>query len=211
MRAIYWDIGGVLVRTEDRGPRTRLAESLGTTYEQLEELVWGGKRGRLAQIGQIEEAEQWRYACRSLGVDEQRAGWLKAEFFAGDRVDHELADVIRGLRKKYKTGVISNAMSDARRFLEKEAQIADAFDALTYSYAVGIMKPQPGIFLAALQALGVEANRAVFVDDFEKNVVGAREIGMKAVHFKTKEQSLHELGKILGIPLSHRSLDRNDI
>ena len=37
----------MLVRTEDRGPRTRLAVSLGTTYEQLEELVWGGERGRL--------------------------------------------------------------------------------------------------------------------------------------------------------------------
>jgi len=198
IKAIYWDIGGVLVRTEDRGPRTRLAESLGTTYEELEELVWGGERGRLAQLGQIEEAEQWRFACRSLGLDEQQAGWLKAGFFAGDRVDTELAEVIRGLRRKYKTGVISNAMSDARCFLEEEARIADAFDALTYSYAVGIMKPQPGIFRAALEALDVQAGQAVFVDDFERNVLGAWELGMQAVHFKTPVQALQELEEVLG-------------
>jgi HAD superfamily hydrolase (TIGR01549 family) len=195
---IFWDIGGVLVRTEDRGPRTRLAQSLGKTYEDLEELVWGGERGRLAQCGQIPEAEQWRFACRSLGLEEQQAGWLKAEFFAGDRVDQELAEVIRRLHSKYKTGVISNAMSDARRFLEDEAGIADAFDHLTYSYAVGIMKPQPGIFLAALGALDVQPGQAVFVDDFEKNVIGAREVGMQAVHFKTSSQALRDLDEILG-------------
>jgi HAD superfamily hydrolase (TIGR01509 family) len=198
IRAIYWDVGGVLVRTEDRGPRTRLAESLGTTYEQLEELLWGGERGRLAQTGHIDEVEQWRFVCHSLGLDEQRVDWLKAEFFAGDRVDHELADVIRRLRRKYKTGVISNYMSNARRFLEEEARIANAFDHLTYSYDVGIMKPQPGIYLAALEALGVEAGQAVFVDDFEKNVLGAREVGMLAVHFKSPGQAVREVEGILG-------------
>jgi len=197
--AIFWDIGGVLVRTEDRGPRARLAQSLGTTYEDLEELVWGGERGRLAQCGHISEPEQWRFACRSLGLEEDQAGWLKSEFFAGDRVDDELAQAICQLRQTYKTGVISNAMSDARRFLEEEAGIADAFDHLTYSYAVGIMKPQPEIFQAALQAVEVEPGQAVFVDDFEKNVTGAREAGMQAVHFKSREQALEDLEVILGI------------
>jgi putative hydrolase of the HAD superfamily len=196
--AIFWDIGGVLVRTEDRSPRARLAQSLGTTYEDLEELVWGGERGRLAQCGHISEPEQWRFACRSLGLDEGQAGWLKSEFFAGDRVDYELAHTIRQLRQDYKTGVISNAMSDARRFLEEEAGIADAFDHLTYSYAVGIMKPQREIFEAALQASGVEAAQAVFVDDYGKNVTGARETGMQAVHFKSREQALQDLESILG-------------
>ena len=35
VQAVIWDIGGVLVRTEDRGPRTRLAERLGMTYAEV--------------------------------------------------------------------------------------------------------------------------------------------------------------------------------
>ena len=200
IQAIFWDIGGVLVRTHDRTPRQQLAESLGMTYEALEELVWGGERGRQAQTGFIREEEQWAYACRVVGWSEKRAGELKDQFFAGDQVDDALADYVRSLRTRYLTGVISNAMSGARDFLIHSARIADAFTSLTYSYEVGVMKPEPPIYQAALQSLGVEAAQAVFVDDFQKNVSSAQALGMQAVHFRSPDQAINELEAILFSP-----------
>ncbi len=197
IRAIFWDIGGVLVRTKDPGFRQNLAESVGMTYVALEELIWGGERGSLAQMGQISEAEQWKNACRVIGWSEDRAGELKSRFFAGDTVDINLADYIRRLRPRFHTGVISNAMDGARRFLVEEARIADAFDSLTYSFDVGVMKPNARIYHAALESNRLDPVNAVFIDDMEHNVLGARAVGMQSIRFLNPEQTISDLEALL--------------
>jgi len=197
IKAIYFDIGGVLVRTIDRSPRTALAARLNTTYEALEEVVFGGEAGRKAQRGETRELEQWRMACQVLGWPETQADEFKAEFFRGDRVDTDLADFVRSLRGRYKTGVISNGMEGTRRFLEHEARIADAFDHLIISAEVGLMKPDARIFQIALQALGVQPAEAVFIDDFAHNVLGARAVGMAAIQFHTAQQARQGLEAVL--------------
>jgi putative hydrolase of the HAD superfamily len=50
IRAVIWDIGGVLVRTEDREPRMRQAERLGLTREALVYLVFDSEMGQKAQL-----------------------------------------------------------------------------------------------------------------------------------------------------------------
>lgn len=197
VRAIYWDIGGVLVRTEDRQPRANLAARLGLSYSELDELLWGGDRGRLAQEGLISEEDQWGYICQVCGYQPDKIDELRSEFFAGDRVDYLLVDYIRSLRPRYLTGVISNAISGAQQFIEEEARIADAFDHVTFSYQVGVMKPDPRIFQLALQALRVMPQEAVFIDDFAHNVSGAREVGMQAIQFLNREQAVADLEGIL--------------
>ena len=197
IQAIYFDIGGVLVRTLDRTPRTRLAARLGMTYEALEELVFNDDNGRKAQIGKITAEEQWAYVCQQ--VNWPLTGWrdLEAEFFAGDGLDNELVDYLRSLHKRYKMGVISNALSNVRCAIADKWHMTDAFDAIIISAEVGVMKPDARIFHIALQSLGVQPVEAVFVDDFAHNVAGARAVGMQAIQFCSPEQSRQELEVIL--------------
>src|SRR3972149_3047177 len=110
IQAIYFDIGGVLVRTEDRAPRTRLAARLGITSETLEELVFLGESGHKAQRGEITAEQQWAFVCHQINWPQANWRDLEAEFFTGDRLDIELIDYIRSLHDRYKTGVISNAL-----------------------------------------------------------------------------------------------------
>jgi putative hydrolase of the HAD superfamily len=197
IQAIYFDIGGVLVRTLDRTPRTRLAARLGMTYEALEELVFNDDNGRKAQIGKITAEEQWAYVCQQ--VNWPLTGWrdLEAEFFAGDGLDNELVDYLRSLHKRYKMGVISNALSNVRSAIADKWHMTDAFDAIIISAEVGVMKPDARIFHIALQSLGVQPAEAVFVDDFAHNVAGARAVGMQAIQFHSPEQTRLELEAIL--------------
>ena len=200
IKAILWDIGGVLVRTMDRTPRLHLAERLGVTYEQLEEMVFGGEMGAKAQRGEITEAEKWRHAARSLGVPTQGIPGFQQEFFGGDRLDEALVNTIRGLHADYRTGIISNALSDTRRMLVDTWRIVDAFDVIILSAEVGVMKPEPRIYHLALQGLCVEPQEAVFIDDFERNVQGAQNVGLPAIHFRSPQQALQELSAILQLP-----------
>jgi epoxide hydrolase-like predicted phosphatase len=188
IRAIYFDIGGVLMRTEDRTPRQKLAQRLGLSAEELETLVFGGEAGIRAQLGQVSEAEQWAYACRQAGWPVERVSEFREQFFGGDRLDRDLLDFIRSLRRRYRTGVISNAMDGTRALIEGAWGMADAFDTLVLSAEVGVMKPDPRIFQLALQRLNVLPAQALFIDDFQHNIDGARLLGMHAIRFHTPAQ-----------------------
>ena len=157
IQAIIFDIGGVLVRTVDRAPRQALAERLGMSAADLEELVFGGESGRRAQLGQIDEAEQWAYACRQVGWPLERVAEFREQFFGGDRLDTELLAYIRRLHQAYKTGIISNAMNGTRALIEGPWEMTPLFDAIVLSGEVGVMKPDPRIYQLALERLDVQA------------------------------------------------------
>ena len=120
--------------------------------------------------------------------DEELARFLEAEHAAweparqlGDST-HALLDSLRerGLR----TGLVSNAF-DPGWLLHNDLErmgIADRLNVAVFSSEVGKRKPHQAIFAAALDALGVAAERALFVGDrrFE-DVRGAKEVGMTTV------------------------------
>jgi FMN phosphatase YigB (HAD superfamily) len=43
----------------------------------------------------------------------------------------------------------------------------------------------------------MDPSQAVFVDDFPHNVEGAQAAGLQAIHFRTPEQAVVELQKLL--------------
>jgi putative hydrolase of the HAD superfamily len=196
VKAVYFDLGGVIVRTEFQSPREHLAERVGMTYEELVAIVFESKSAREASIGNISEDDHWKYVARALHRPLGERDALYKEFFDGDIVDRELIAFIRSLRPKVKTGLISNAWDGLRPYMQRE-KFADAFDALTISAEVGVMKPDPAIFQHALDQLGVKPKEAVFVDDFAENIAGCEEIGMHGILFKSVDQTLKDLKKLL--------------
>ena len=196
IKAVVWDIGGVMMRTEDQAPRAELAEELGVTRAYLNELVFDGEQGRRAQIGEISRMELWDYVRSKLKLAPGEYLDLDERFFGGDVLDTELVDFIRSLKPRFKMGIISNAWSQIEKSLE-EWGINDAFEVVVGSGDVGIMKPDPRIFQIALERLGVEPSEAVFVDDFIQNVRGAQELGINAIHFQGREQVIQELEQLL--------------
>jgi len=200
IKAIIFDIGGVLIRTIDRAPRQALAEQLGMTSRALEELVFGGESGRRAQLGEIDEPEQWAFACRQVGWPLERVDEFRGQFFGGDRFDAELLNYIRQLRQDYQTGIISNAMNGTRALIDGPWEMGALFDVIVLSGEVGVMKPDARIYQIALEQLGVQAEQAVFIDDFQHNIDGAQAVGMHGVHFRSPEQLMTELDVLLAGP-----------
>ncbi len=185
------------MRTEDWEPRRRLANRYGLTRETLEDLLWHHPLGDKAAIGEISAEEQWHNVARLLKVPLGELPAFREQFFAGDRLDRELIDYIRSLKPAYRVGMISNAFSDLRPLIENELHIADVFDEIVISAEEGVMKPDPKIYLRALERLGIQPEAAVFVDDFERNIHGAREVGMLAIHFRQPDQTLEALTQLL--------------
>ncbi|MBN1146280.1 MAG: HAD family phosphatase [Anaerolineales bacterium] len=197
IRAVIWDLGGVLLRTEDYTRRDALAKRLNMNRSSLEELVFNSDSGNRAQRGEIRIEQHWENLRQTLGLSPAALVDFQSEFWAGDYLDRSLVDYIRSLRPRYKTALLSNAFSDLRHMVTNVWKFSDAFDAMIVSAEVGLMKPDARLYQVALECLGVPAPQAVFVDDFLHNVEGARAVNMHAIHFRNPEWVRSELQQLL--------------
>jgi putative hydrolase of the HAD superfamily len=194
---VIFDLGGVLVRTEDRQPRQQLAETYGLTFQELEGLVYGSATAKQATIGKISADTHKNAVLESLGLPASSLKEFGDRFWGGDRLDKVLVDLIRGFQGEYTTALLSNAWDDLRPMLVNNWKIADAFDHIFISGEMGMAKPDPAIYRDAISRLAVAPAEVVFLDDFIENIEAAREAGWNAVHFRSREQALAELAEYL--------------
>jgi epoxide hydrolase-like predicted phosphatase len=197
IKAVFWDFGGVLMRTSDWGPRTHLAERFGKTMRELEEMVWGNDQNTGPQLGLVPAASMWQDIRRQLNLSEEELREFRHQFFGADRLDMNLVNWIRSLKGTYKIGLISNALSDLRDFLDQKLYISDLFDSMVISAEVGLIKPEPEIYRHALQTLHVLPDEALFVDDMLRNVEGARAVGMFAIQFQEPQKTRQLIVELL--------------
>jgi glucose-1-phosphatase len=196
IRAVFFDFGGVIQRTEFQAPRQHLAQRFGMEYDDIDNIVFNSPTAKQATIGAVSVDEHWRAVARRLKVKNSEIKAIEDEFFGGDVVDWEIVEFLRSLRPRFKTGLISNAWSDMREYLVR-AKIADAFDHLSISAEVGVAKPEARIYLHALEQAGVKANEAVFVDDVRANIEACEQVGMQGVLFKNPQEAMSQLKKTL--------------
>lgn len=195
IRAVIFDIGGVLVRTVDPSARAVWEQRLGLPLGGAEAKVLNSPTGHSAQRGEISDADLWRWVQQELqlGEDLER---FRADFWRGDAVDASLIDFIRRLRPRYRTAVISNATDSLRATLTRYG-LLELFDVIVGSAYEGVMKPDPAIYARALNRLGLRAEQTVFIDDAPANVAGAIAVGMDAIQFTPSidfESALARLG-----------------
>jgi putative hydrolase of the HAD superfamily len=196
IRNIFIDFGGVIVRTEDKGPRTSQAKSLGMTHRDLEKLIFESESSQRASTGEIPEEAHWQAVAEALRLPRTEADKVTAEFFAGDRADQALLGYLRSMRPECQICLVSNAWSGLRTWITKQG-LADAFDHMVISAEVGLMKPDPRIYRLALEELAAKAEESVFLDDMLVNVEAARSVGMTGIHFTQPDKALDELKQLL--------------
>lgn len=198
IRAIFFDFGGVILRTEYQIPRQQLAERFNMEYEDIDKAVFGSESARRASIGEITEEAHWKEVLKRFKLSPSEKQAFSDAFFGGDVIDRELVKYIGSLRGKYHVGLISNAWSGLREFLTKE-KVINVFDSVTISAEVGVIKPDAKIYQIALEQAKVQANEAVFVDDMLVNIEACEELGMAGVEFRDPQIGLKQLNRILNL------------
>jgi FMN phosphatase YigB (HAD superfamily) len=198
VRAVYFDIGGVLLRTEDPLPRREWERHLGLEAGRLAKLVFENPTAQRSTIGGAAESDVWREVGRSLNLSPQQLAELREDFFAGDRWDTDLLALIRGLRPGIRTGVISNTWLGARDVMAQWINPA-TFDTVVFSAEEKCRKPEEKIYRIALGRLGLAPEEAMFFDDFPENVEAARRIGIQASVFPGSQPTIEMLRKLFPV------------
>lgn len=200
IKAIIFDVGGVLVRTANRSRRDALEQRLGLQPGESEIIVFNGEMGLKAQQGAITTLELWQWIQQHLHLTDEEFLAFRQDFWGGDQLDTELVDLIRRLKTRYQTAIISNAADNLHQTLTIDYPMADAFDLIVGSAYEKIMKPDRLIFERTLARLGRQPEEAVFIDDFVHNIEGARAAGLHAIHF-TPQTDLPAALAALGVKL----------
>lgn len=201
IKTVIFDLGGVIYRTEDAAPRTALAERLGKTRAELEQIVFNNPVALAGERGQASKEDAWKEAARLLELPPEEIPSFYSDFFGGDRLDQQLVQFIQSLRPTFITALLSNNWSpNLEESLRETFGIVDTFDVIVSSAERGVRKPDPAIFLYALDRIGARPDEAVFVDDFETNTRAAAALGLHVVLFRSTQQAIQELRALLHLP-----------
>ena len=184
IHAVIFDMGGVILRTEDLSGRRKWARRFGMGEWELAEAVFNSEAAAAATGGHAPAAAGWEAARRRFHLSAAELIEFQSDFWSGDRFDEALLDWVASLRGRYRTAILSNAWSGARDFLTGQPGVVRAFETLIISAEEGVRKPQEEIYARTAQRLNVLPGQAVFVDDVLENVEAARACGWLAIHFQ---------------------------
>jgi HAD superfamily hydrolase (TIGR01509 family) len=197
IRAVVFDIGGVLEITPDLGVGRRWEARLGLAPGELGERmgdVWtGGGLGTITLDG-VHQAIRDR-----LGLDEQQLTAFMADMWREyvGTANTELIGYARGLRPRYRTGILSNSFVGAREREQAAYGFEDLVDEIVYSHEAGMAKPDLRVYALVCERLGAGPGETVFLDDTEPCVAGARDVGIHAVHYRDNVQAIAEIEQLL--------------
>lgn len=146
--------------------------------------------------GLISEDTFWSRICNELNAPKPKAHSLWTEAFKAAYVPREdIFSMAARLQKDgYKTAVLSNTEAPAMRYFYQYQY--NMFDALVFSCAEGLKKPEREIYELTAERLMVTLEQSVFIDDRTDYIKGAEQAGLKTILFKSTEQVKAELAKL---------------
>jgi HAD superfamily hydrolase (TIGR01549 family) len=186
---IFFDVGNTLLFPNRPKMLAPIPSDRHPTLEQWQALE---RRTKIEfdqgmQSGRVDHGFWWTfhtYLLQQLGEDttvrdalventQNSANW--DQILPGTRA------ALDRIRQHFRIAVISNADGGIERVLTRSG-IADCFEAITDSGIIGIEKPRPEIFEAALKTMRARADESLYVGDvYSVDYVGARNAGMDAV------------------------------
>ena len=202
IRAVVFDIGGVLEITPQTGWVEKWEVHLHLKPGELDERlmdVW--KDG---SSGKISEEEVAQSVGEIMGMDQGQVEALMADLweeYLGE-LNVELAAYFASLRPSYQTAILSNSFVGARGKEQERYQFAEMCDLIIYSHEEGIAKPDRRIYELTCERLGVQPAEMIFLDDHQRPVTAARELGIHAILFQNTAQAIADVQAML---LAHSS------
>jgi len=193
IRAIIFDIGGVLEITPDLGVNAKWEKQLRLKPGELDERLSSVWRG--GSLGTLAEEQVHSSIGKILGMSEAQVNAFMDDVWQEylGTLNVELAEYLRSLRPQYQTAILSNSFVGARRKEQERYHFDEMCDLIIYSHEVGMSKPDRRIYELTCERLGVQPAEIIFLDDHEPNLVAAREFGMQAILFQETSQAIADI------------------
>jgi len=196
--AVVFDFFGTLTRSVQRGPQhAAIARALGADPEAVRGVLDRTFRARaVGRYGDAAATLRWvieqaggrpGQSAVSAGVP-ARVDALKAD----TRLREDAVSALAAIRRRgLRTAVVSDCTHELPAFLPG-LPVAPLLDARVFSVELGVCKPDPRIYLAACDQLGVSPQECLYVGDGgSQELTGAEAVGMTAVRLAAPDLGDH--------------------
>lgn len=192
---VYFDLGNVLLHFDHEIACQNIANLVDRTPEEVRRVVFESDLQENYETGQVDDDQFHEAICEELSCDCELEALKQA---ASDifQLNVEMIPVLAKLNQNgVRMGILSNTCSAHWDFVTdgRYRILPEMFDEFILSYEVKSMKPDLGIYEAATESAGVDADAIFFMDDRMENVEGAKAAGLNAVHFQSARQLAQEL------------------
>jgi putative hydrolase of the HAD superfamily len=211
--AIIFDYGKVLSFPPSQADWQHLAAPFGASLEVFDEHYWRCRPDY--ECGKIDGAEYWRQVAKSFGISlsaqqiENLVLWDSEQWATGNP---EMIDFARRVHASgLKTAILSNMQHELYAFMIQRLPWLDEgiFDVQCYSHLAGIAKPDVKIYTDLCAQLAVDPAQALFLDDKQPNIDGARAAGLQAELFTGDRQAVERYLASQGVTL--KDIDSKEV
>lgn len=186
IRNIVFDMGRVLMEFDNMVPALRHAQDPQKAQIIVDAVFNHPSWGPVVDGGEMDESDYMLDARKRLPTEELRQiltemakdWWLDVVWPKPGM--HELLDEL--LEKGYRLYVLSNCGFVFRKFQHRIPQI-DRFSGILISAEEKLIKPDPAIYRRLCEKFDLRAEECLFIDDLQKNIDGARSVGMQGYCF----------------------------
>jgi len=194
-KTIFFDWGGVVADDPGDDFLTLLLRQLGATDEQVAEIYRNYMFAFMR--GTITEAEYWSAIKDKYGFTIHDSISEEFKKWKGLVANQDILDLIDELKANgYKVAILSNVIEPTYNVL-LEAGYYGQFDEVIASCKVGYAKPEKEIYDLALNQLEALPEESIFIDDKERNLIPAREMGFATVLAQDSEQIIRDVHRLL--------------
>lgn len=196
IRAIFWDVGGVLLTNAwDHSERAAALEHFALDEKEFharhEIVVSSFERGEISLDEYLDRTVF--YEDRSFTRDEFRNYMFS--------LSKPLTGVLSFARTladsgKYFMGTINNESRELNLYRIDKFGLRVIFRLFISSCFVGLRKPESAIYRLAIEITQIEPTACCFIDDRALNLECAAKLGMHTIQMKTLEQLRKDLGKL---------------
>lgn len=193
---VIFDLGKVLVEFQPvEGMR-----KLGFTEEQIQvitEKIFSGLWEECDRIPYSDEEIRALFKSRVPGM-ENLIDKMWDNVTAFTYVYSYSRQWLQSLKDKgLKVYILSNYGKQAFEVNSKKYDFLELADGMVISYQVEIVKPDPRIYEILLDKYGIDRTKAVFIDDRQLNVDGAKAVGLNAILFEDYEKTSARLLELI--------------
>lgn len=202
LQAVIFDYGEVLSDLPDIQRHHNLVAIAGVPEEGFDKSYWAHRLEY--DGGLLNDQSYWETVARENGVkfsaaqveqlmEQDALMWMNLN-------PTMLAWIPRIKQAGFKLAILSNMPRGVKEYMLTRFSWLSEFDYLTWSCDLGVVKPDPAIYVHTVKKLGVAPQQALFIDNLEKNTVGAEAAGLQANVFQNVKQLQADLSR-RGFPL----------
>ena len=192
LRAVVFDYGLVLTGKPDPTAHAAMVRITGLTEERFEQHYWADRHAY--DEGKLNGITFWQKLVRDAGLDhclgdaeiEELNQWDARHWTVQNPAMLAWQQQLK--KSGLLTAILSNMGDTVHQNIARAFDWLDRFDALVWSYQLGIAKPDAEIYRHTLKLLGVAAEESLFIDDKQVNIDAAQALGMHALLFTTVEK-----------------------